>query len=50
MAAVVTVSDSDESVVDKDGIGKGLSKEDWKRLTEKDWLTDKVSTAPGIVI
>jgi len=62
MAAVVTVSDSDmslvnedrigesaavipvsDSVVDEGGIGKNLSKEDWKRLLENDWLTDKVS-------
>ena len=31
MAAVVTVSDSDECGLDEDGIGKSLSKEDWKR-------------------
>ena len=42
-AAVIPVSDSDESVVDEVGIGKNLSKEDWKRLLENDWLTDKVS-------
>ena len=43
MAAVVIVSDSDECGLDEDGIGKSLSKEDWKRLVEKEWLTDKVN-------
>ena len=44
MAAVVIVSDSDECGLDEDGIGKSLSREDWKRLVEKKWLTDKVNT------
>ena len=44
IAAVVIVSDSDECGLDEDGIGKSLSKEDWKRLVEKEWLTDKVNT------
>ena len=44
MAAVVIVSDSDECGLDEDGIGKSLSKEDWERLVEKKWLTDKVNT------
>ena len=43
MAAIVIVSDSDECGLDEDGIGKSLSKEDWKRLVEKEWLTDKVN-------
>ena len=35
MVAVVIVSDSDECGLDENGIGKSLSKEDWKRLVEK---------------
>ena len=41
---MVTLSDSDECVVDDDGIGRSLSKDEWKRLLENDWLTDKVKT------
>lgn len=45
MEVTVTASDSQKSVVEDDGIGQTLSKEDWKRLLDNDWLTDKVNIA-----